>query len=58
MMAKLIDTYLSTLSYLRYEEIMRMPVPLLNALVAVKSESKGNGTDNLGPLINAFLGRR
>jgi len=57
MMAKLIDTYLSTLTYLRYEEILKMPVPLLNALISVRSE-KGGGTDNLGPLINAFLGRR
>lgn len=52
---------MSALSYLRYEEILRMPVPLLNALVKVRAEnaSKGGGDiSSIGPIINAFLGRR
>ena len=61
-MAKTIDAYLNAINYLRYDDLLKMPMPLLNALMEVKIESansdSGSDVKQLGPLLNAFLGRR
>ena len=61
MIAESIDMYMSTLTYLRYEELLRMPVPTLSSLleVHIKKMSKNpQGGSGLGALTNLLGGGR
>ncbi len=59
-MAERTDAYLSTLTYLKYEEMMDMPVCMLEALLKVRTQkiSKNPQAGNLTALLNMFGGTR